>query len=78
MSGVNLKKYSEALKSKEYIDYIGKVSKVVGLTIESDGPQVSIGNLCNINIPGGNKLKAEVVGFRDEKVLLMPWVKWWV
>ncbi|EPR13076.1 flagellar protein export ATPase FliI [Ruminiclostridium papyrosolvens] len=72
MSGVNLIKYREALKSKEYIDYIGKVSKVVGLTIESDGPQVSIGNLCNIHIPGGNRLKAEVVGFKDEKVLLMP------
>ncbi|OIJ13164.1 flagellar protein export ATPase FliI [Anaerobacillus alkalilacustris] len=54
--------------------HFGKVSRVVGLTIESKGPQVSIGELCYIIIGKSPKRKvmAEVVGFRDEKVLLMP------
>lgn len=52
----------------------GKVTRVVGLTIESKGPQVSIGELCYIIIGKALKRKvmAEVVGFRDEMVLLMP------
>lgn len=52
----------------------GKVTRVVGLTIESKGPQVSIGELCYIIIGKvrQRKVMAEVVGFRDETVLLMP------
>jgi flagellum-specific ATP synthase len=72
MISIDLNKYSQHLHSKDYIEYLGKVSKVVGLTIESEGPQVNIGDLCNIRISKGGILKAEVVGFKDEKVLLMP------
>lgn len=52
----------------------GKVTRVVGLTIESKGPQVSIGELCYIIVGKvrQRKVMAEVVGFRDETVLLMP------
>ncbi|MCD7033781.1 flagellar protein export ATPase FliI [Metabacillus sp. GX 13764] len=52
----------------------GKVTKVVGLMIESRGPESSIGDLCYI-LTGVNKqtkIPAEVVGFRDENILLMP------
>ncbi|MGO4887781.1 flagellar protein export ATPase FliI [Anaerobacillus sp. MEB173] len=54
--------------------YFGKVSRVVGLTIESKGPQASVGDLCYIFVGKDKKRKvvAEVVGFRDENVLLMP------
>lgn len=69
---INLEKYQDKLNSRDYIEYIGKVSKVVGLTIEADGPQASIGDLCNIHVSKGKPLKAEVVGFKDDKVLLMP------
>ena len=72
MVAINLEKYKHQLDIKDYIDYIGKVSKVVGLTIESEGPQTNIGDLCKIRIAGGKSLPAEVVGFKDEKVLLMP------
>ncbi|WP_078547131.1 flagellar protein export ATPase FliI [Litchfieldia alkalitelluris] len=53
----------------------GKISRVVGLMIESRGPECSIGDLCYIHIGSNNKRKiyAEVVGFREEKVLLMPY-----
>ncbi len=69
---IDLKKYRDVLDNNDYIDYIGRVSKVVGLTIEADGPQASIGDLCSIHVSRGGPLKAEVVGFKDEKVLLMP------
>lgn len=72
MQPINIGKYQNILSSNDYIEYLGKVSKVVGLTIESEGPQASIGDLCNIRIGRGKSVKAEVVGFKDEKVLLMP------
>lgn len=51
----------------------GKVARVVGLTVESKGPVASVGDVCTIHIAKSKrKVKAEVVGFRDEKVLLMP------
>lgn len=51
----------------------GKVTHVTGLTVESKGPLASIGDICFIAIAKSRrKVKAEVVGFRDEKVLLMP------
>lgn len=52
----------------------GKVTRVVGLTIESRGPQASVGDLCYIYVGKRQKTRvlAEVVGFKDEHVLLMP------
>jgi len=65
--------YSERIKGARTITHYGKVTKVVGLVIESAGPAVSIGRLCNIeNYESGSKVKAEVVGFRDDRILLMP------
>ncbi|MDQ0230534.1 flagellar protein export ATPase FliI [Metabacillus malikii] len=53
----------------------GKVNKVVGLMIESRGPNSSIGDLCYIytGVNKQEKIPAEVVGFKDENVLLMPY-----
>ncbi|WP_368659530.1 flagellar protein export ATPase FliI [Metabacillus halosaccharovorans] len=55
----------------------GKVKRVVGLMIESRGPESSIGDLCYIYAGSTNKSKipAEVVGFKDENVLLMPYLQ---
>ncbi|MDF2945977.1 MAG: fliI [Bacillales bacterium] len=52
----------------------GKVTKVIGLMIESRGPEASIGDVCYIHIGKNHdkKVYAEVVGFRDEYVILMP------
>ncbi|MBI3887287.1 MAG: FliI/YscN family ATPase [Opitutae bacterium] len=52
---------------------LGRVSGVAGLIIESDGPNVGLGELCLIRSERDNfSVTAEVVGFRDHKVLLMP------
>lgn len=50
----------------------GKVVKVVGLVIESTGPEARLGDLIHISTNQGTKVAAEVVGFRDGRTLIMP------
>ncbi|MEA2064297.1 MAG: FliI/YscN family ATPase, partial [Gemmatimonadota bacterium] len=65
--------YFEALRNCEDIVWNGKVNQVVGLIIESIGPAVSLGEICRIRSRDGMREdKAEVVGFKDNRVLLMP------
>lgn len=61
------------LSQRDLVRVNGRVSKVVGLVVESKGPDVRVGDLCDIRFRKGRKnLEAEVVGFRDDRVLLMP------
>jgi flagellum-specific ATP synthase len=71
---INLNEYKNILNNSSTFRPIGKVLQVIGLTIEADGPESSIGDLCHIyNKLGDEKyINAEVVGFRSEKILLMP------
>jgi flagellum-specific ATP synthase len=51
----------------------GRVTKVVGLVIEGYSPSTPVGDICEIHPRSGDSsIKAKVVGFRDDKVLLMP------
>ena len=53
-------------------DKVGTVRRVTGLIIESEGPEVSIGQVCSIvSDRHDEKIEAQVVGFRDNFVLLM-------
>ncbi len=66
-------KYEAILNKIDPIKYNGVVRKVQGLIIESLGPQVVVGELCHIFVPRGRGVvKAEVVGFHNEIVQLMP------
>ncbi|MBP1626257.1 MAG: fliI [Holophagaceae bacterium] len=53
-------------------DILGRVSKVVGLLVESRGPEASLGEQVLIHMGDGKSVSAEVVGFQDKQVLLMP------
>lgn len=66
------KKYKEALGKSNFVVKYGKISQVIGLTIESNGPSVSIGELCKIDSYEDKNILAEVVGFKNNQVLLMP------
>ena len=73
---VDFGKYNKIAQDRFY-KVKGKVVNVVGLTIESKGPQAKLGDICKI-FPGmreeeGDFALAEVVGFREGKVLLMPY-----
>lgn len=73
MHNIDIQKYKDAIDSTEFIKYNGEITKVTGLTIESKGPQSNIGELCYI-IPFNSEVPilAEVVGFKEDKILLMP------
>ena len=70
----NLEKYLQ-LADRTYFDRLGKVAKVVGLTIESIGPEAKLNDLCRIMIDKNKDISvmAEVVGIRDNRLLLMPY-----
>ncbi len=73
MTTVSVERYIAALDNIDSIQQVGKVSKIIGLLIESQGPRVNLGDLCYITSPeDGFNLPAEVVGFRESRVLLMP------
>lgn len=71
---MNIEKY-ESVKNKHFFNKLGKVVNVVGLTIESMGPDATLGDICRIYTDSSNSkyIVAEVVGFKDNKTLLMPY-----
>ncbi|MCR5517344.1 MAG: flagellar protein export ATPase FliI [Lachnospiraceae bacterium] len=73
MTDIDVSKYLR-LTEKTFYKRMGRVSKIVGLTIESIGPEAKLNDLCKI-IPRDKPediVYAEVVGFKDNHVLLMP------
>lgn len=69
---IDLTKYQRILDTRSFVRYSGKVTKVVGLTIEAEGPETHVGALCHIRSRNNKTVLAEVVGFKDKHVLLMP------
>ena len=61
------------LRSASLIERQGRVVQMIGLVIESRGPLASIGDICRVeSATSPNGVLAEVVGFRNENLLLMP------
>lgn len=65
----------EQISQIDTFKHYGRVKRVVGLMIESQGPESSIGDVCYIHVGQKQKriIQAEVVGFKDENILLMPY-----
>ena len=61
------------INTKEEILISGRVTKIIGLTIEADGPLLGIGTRCAIEGNGGRTVLAEIIGFNDNRVILMPY-----
>ena len=71
---INFEKYNKIL-DQSLIKKKGKIVNVVGLTLESAGPDAKLGDVCYI-YPEGEEAKpilAEVVGFKEGKTQLMPY-----
>jgi flagellum-specific ATP synthase len=65
--------YQEIVRKAIPIRRYGQVNQVIGLVIEGLGPAAAIGDICQIQLRGkGDSIPAEVVGFREHKMLLMP------
>jgi flagellum-specific ATP synthase len=70
---IDFSRYYRALDEATLVKMHGKVTQVIGLTIESEGPACQVGELCFIFKKGSQEpIRAEVVGFKANKVLLMP------
>jgi len=61
------------LIEEDFNKFNGRVTRVVGLTVESKGPDAFLGEMCKISLQNGKNALAEVVGFREESVILMPY-----
>ncbi len=67
-----ISEFSKVIDSVELFRMNGKITDIVGLVIISLGPQVSLGEICKIVDHNGKEVsQAEVVGFKDGKVLLI-------
>jgi len=66
-------RYLDEIQAADLIQHNGKVRQVIGVVVESDGPAMAIGETASIEYKrSASPVLAEVVGFRDSKVLLMP------
>jgi flagellum-specific ATP synthase len=64
-------RYRRALESARLLEVCGRVTQVVGLVIEANGPNARVGDLCIVETES-ESVPSEVVGFRGDRVLLMP------
>ena len=66
-------KYIGLIDNVDLIRQNGKVRQVIGVVIETLGPNMAIGETCEIIYKrNAEPVIAEVVGFRDNKILIMP------
>lgn len=63
--------WAERLASADLVRRFGRVSQVLGLALEVTGIRAAVGELCEVRT-GAGPLLAEVVGFREQRLLLMP------
>ncbi len=70
---IDLSPWWTRLKEARLIKLAGRVTRVIGLTVEVGGINAPIGEVCEILVPGEPEpVRAEVVGFREGSTLLMP------
>lgn len=73
---LNFATFREDIKDSDLFRYMGKIEKIVGMTIEASGPACSIGDVCRIfSKDMSTYIKAEVVGFNKSNILLMPYTE---
>jgi flagellum-specific ATP synthase len=64
--------YFNELERLSPLRWTGEVTEVVGLLIESCGPNVAIGDFCEVHASAGRRIRTQVIGFRNGRVLSMP------
>ena len=69
---IDFERLHSAFNTINLLDCQGTVVKVSGLTVESNGPIVGLGELCGIHLRDGKRVLAEVVGFNNNHLILLP------
>ncbi len=66
--------FRDEISKYDTFRYMGKIEKIVGMTIEASGPTANIGDVCRIfSKDMSSYINAEVVGFNKSNILLMPY-----
>ena len=62
------------IQQAETVSYTGKIENIVGMSIEASGGRAAVGDICQIySGESGGQVMAEVVGFKNDRILLMPY-----
>jgi FliI/YscN family ATPase len=67
-----LEPYLARVRQIEPAPVVGRITRAVGLLVESVGPAASVGDICEVRLGRGAPLPVEVVGFRDGRLLSVP------
>jgi flagellum-specific ATP synthase len=62
----------ERIAATDPIVASGKLTRVAGLVLEASGLKLAVGSCCEVLLPNGNCVEAEVVGFSEDRLFLMP------
>ena len=69
---LSLDPYLQVVERAQTLSWTGQVAEVVGLTVESRGPSVAIGDFCEVLTGSGRRVRVQVIGFRNGRVISMP------
>jgi len=69
---IDFERLHSALHDVNLLDCQGFVVRVSGQRVESTGPAIGLGELCSIRIRDGRGVMAEVVGFQNDHLILLP------
>ncbi len=72
MTAIDFNPYFEHLNRADPFVLGGKVTGMAGLLIESQGPSAAVGEFCEILTGNGRRIRTQVIGFREGKMLSMP------
>ncbi len=67
-----LERYLDAVERMDSFRWTGRVAETAGLLIESEGPAAALGDFCEVSSGGGRRIRTQVIGFRDGRVLSLP------
>jgi flagellum-specific ATP synthase len=67
-----LRECRDLVAATDSVGVTGKLTRVAGLVLEASGLRLAVGNCCRILLPNGNAVEAEVVGFSEDRLFLMP------
>lgn len=69
---IDLSRYAAAMDRIQPLRMVGEVVELIGLIVESRGPAAAMGDFCEIRTRDGRTVRAQVIGFREGRLLLMP------
>ena len=76
---LDLSRHRQHVAQASALKFQGRVVQVVGLSIEVEGLRLPLGDICHLYpdraSAGGSRITAEVVGFHENRLILMPFAE---